>query len=1135
MADIYEETILVSCDRESAQTKQDDGLNSTWTNNFNNTIQLEPGDKVSVYNSFVSERGSATSNSVEFKGVSLGKSKKIKYSTITQHYHTVGNNLDDPVLYKEDIAEVEEDQEIFDNKTSIVINYYKTMDCLSYYQLPRRFIKNNGTDAVPRQPQENAWFVDDSPNMGRVSREASDVLFTGTLNTQLIYVEQEEKYGLIDDDYVGILDEDANTHTDNNNYIVRQGRVKRWILRNNNERFTIMARKKNILEDVFDDDSADPRDHYPADWDDQFPPYYARDPEYYDYVTYREKIDLEVSPGFNSAEYISSDLTRQLQQTEIEEPDEQQNPFTTTLGSGTRSQTISQKTNLLLNSKCYKPFNSSNDFYQTNRKYDTCINNNAAATGTQVGIDGPTLVELDGNEWKVKNKVSGFVDGRKTNDVVDYYQSYQYIGCKRPEIYEAGIKLNDIFGFSLKHLAVYDGTHLHYKKYGMILNLQYTNDNLLKLKNFIESQEIYPELFKEKNIKLWSNAGLDIDVGTHEFSANPYVSENNVNVHINVNNARYLHMNDVLFAKLSNSLEVSGSTLPVEEQRATNISRIQLGNSYYDWIGNGMDEFGDLFGDQRSRFHDEKAQSRSFFFAYDPSQKDKYYDTPLGYEVYNEGVTTKKLTYGAFGKTTILGVDYIMIFPNVLQGELNDQTKLPDTRRNIGVPPTFFSHATANGEGILTDGLTMKLGYDRHFNAWGNAFINLTTGIPEYSYNNPYPGNVDPPPTTEYDGTTTQYGYSFPDINSPDIGTLGNPSVFSTQGQNLQVTNNKQYLGATRPNITYDGNHFNFANLHTDLRLGGLDEVDKSPEGDEKTTVYKINPTQKYNNWSPVQFPYEELVKFDYTNSDPVKQPDSYTRVNRNLSTFTVFDTTTGIFIEDFGYDESTFNDGLWGRLGFAYKQFNSGVVASDRNTRMSGKIVNTNILTTNCDIVTIDSKSWSQDKFYNPFHDGGICKAYQFFAYHTVITAEPGTKNNYLKLLPEIVESAVSTKFIGVDYPVQLDNGYYGIRSDLLTNSINSMGDGNTSYPLIAIADKINAVKDFYISSPGSVQHTITKPKILSSITTKICDPDGSPSRCSEKSVIVYRIEKTRRTTFNILQQMKEQIEREEAEKNKK
>ena len=55
MTDIYEETILISCDRESAQTKQDDGLNSTWTNNFNNTLQLEPGDKVSVYNSFVSE------------------------------------------------------------------------------------------------------------------------------------------------------------------------------------------------------------------------------------------------------------------------------------------------------------------------------------------------------------------------------------------------------------------------------------------------------------------------------------------------------------------------------------------------------------------------------------------------------------------------------------------------------------------------------------------------------------------------------------------------------------------------------------------------------------------------------------------------------------------------------------------------------------------------------------------------------------------------------------------------------------------------------------------------------------------------------------------------------------------------
>jgi hypothetical protein len=1130
MTDIYEETILISCDRESAQTKQDDGLNSTWTNNFNETLQLEPGDRVSVYNSFVSERGSATSNSVEFKGVSLNKTKKIKYSTITKHYHVVGNNLDDPVLYREDINQVEENQEIFDNKTSIVINYYKTMDCLSYYQLPRRFIKNNGTVAVPRQPQENAWFVDDSADMGRVSREASDIVFTETIPTQIVYVQQEDKYGLVDDDYVGILDESANTFTDANNYVIRQGRVKRWILKNNNERFTIMARKKNILEDVFNDNSADPRDHYPADWDDQFPPYYARDPEFFDYVVYREKIDLEVSAGFNSAEYISTELTRQLQQTEVEEPDEQQNPYISVVTPGlTRSQDIKQKTNLLLNSKCYKPFNSSNDFFQTNTNYETCVNNNAAALGVQVGIDGPTLVHQVGGQWEVKNKVAGFIDGRQTNRCVDYYQSYQYIGCKRPEIYEAGIKLNDIFGFSLRHLADLDGTHLHYKRYGMILNLEYNNDNLTKLKNFIESQEIYPELFKQKNIKLWSDASENIDVGVHEFSANPYVSENNVNVHVNVNNARYLHMNDCLFMKLNNSLANDGTSGGV------NISRIQLGNSYYDWIGNGMNQLGVLDQTTRSRTHDEKTQSRSFFFAYDPLQKDKYYDTPLGYEIYEEGVTSKKLTYGAFGKTTIFGVDYIMIFPNVLQGELNDPVKLPNTGRNVGLPPTFFTHASDGVNGILTDSLSMKLGYDRHFNAWGNAFINLTTGIPEYSYNKPYPGNVDPPPTTDYDGTTTQYGYSFPDVNNPQVGNTGNPSVYNEYGHNLQVTNKKQYLGADRPNITYDGNHFSFANLHTDLNKGGLDELNLPPTGDEGNTVYKINPTQKYNNWSPVQFPYEEIVKFDYTNSDPVERPDSYTRVNRNLSTFTIFDTTTGIFIEDFGYDETTFDDGLWGRLGFVYKQFNSGAVKSDRNTRMSGKIVNTNILTTNCNILTLDSKSWSQDKFYNSFHDGGICKPYQFFAYHTVITTEPVTKDNYLKFLPEIIEPATSTRFIGEDYPVQLDNGYYGIRSDLLSNNINTMGDGNTAYPLVAIADKINAVKDFYISSPGSVQHTITKPKILSSITTKICDPDGSPSRCSEKSVIVYRIEKTRRTTFDILEQMRERFAREEAEKNKK
>ena len=59
----YTDTTLVECDRESSQTKSSTD-NSRWTNDFNNTINLDAGDRVSVYSSFICERGANQPNSV---------------------------------------------------------------------------------------------------------------------------------------------------------------------------------------------------------------------------------------------------------------------------------------------------------------------------------------------------------------------------------------------------------------------------------------------------------------------------------------------------------------------------------------------------------------------------------------------------------------------------------------------------------------------------------------------------------------------------------------------------------------------------------------------------------------------------------------------------------------------------------------------------------------------------------------------------------------------------------------------------------------------------------------------------------------------------------------------------------------
>ncbi|MAB50938.1 MAG: hypothetical protein CMG80_04225 [Marinobacter sp.] len=250
--------------------------------------------------------------------------------------------------------------------------------------------------------------------------------------------------------------------------------------------------------------------------------------------------------------------------------------------------------------------------------------------------------------------------------------------------------------------------------------------------------------------------------------------------------------------------------------------------------------------------------------------------------------------------------------------------------------------------------------------------------------------------------------------------------------------------------------------------------------------------------------------------------------MNRNLVENTIYDGTTGIFIEDFGFNKDSWEQGFWGRLGFSYSQFNSGVDKSDRNTRISSVIDKTNILTTNAEIDMRDTKGWNQNKFGNPRFDGKILHPYQFYAYNLT---DNENVDGYLKFLPEIVVGQTPIQIVADEYPVQLNNGYYGIRSDIISNSINALGDGNVSYPLVSISDKINSVKDFYISSPSSVQHTITKPTIVSSITTKITDPDGSLSRCSKRSVVIYKVEKER-VIKDLLTEMRMKFEKEEMDK---
>ena len=1109
-----------------------------------------------MYNSFISEKGAGTSESIEFKQIELS-SQTPKSQTITKTqilpagdprnntalaesgYRTYRhraftapptNNLDrlqPSEVYMEYCENSDESVTMRDNEASVAINYYKTMDGLSYFQLPRRWAFDNYRDingvynTAPKQ-----WAEHDALRRGRVRSESvqicddGDLLVPAVADTQ-VFRNIDEVYGYVLDDYKLLLDnrDDIPVALPVRG-VLRKGRVQKVILKNDNSRYTILKRKKNLMYPQH------PLPRYLPPWNaaleaDFIPPYYAAYPESFDYVVFADKVDLRVEPGFTSSQYVSEELTRQLRSLNKDEnTDLLRTPDPTAIKTLT---TIEQ----FVETATYKRFATSNDHYGAEKFYHEILDNSTPPTApaTIVGINGPTDLNKVGNDYQFASP----------HHIITYLQQYQYIGCKRPELYVAGSEANDIFGYQVNSFTPM-GQVLNvdwFQENPLQIALQYTPENLLKLKRLMDAQANHPELFEKENI-------LNMYEPTfgqyQERTDNPYVAivagtapaEQIVESWVNIDNARYLHMNPHNSSYYNNLLDDD------DKLDANWRDYAQLGCGYYDFRGNFITnvDTGATDANQFSRQLNDTAEggrvaelrynSLPFMFHRNPDLADTLFSNEL---VINENSEGGNYTYGCFGRDSVRGE--ILVYPNMIKATNNFGDPI-----GVGLPNAFFTDQDGAGNFLIQRG--RKVGFDRHFNAWGNACICLTSGIPRLEYQQAYDG------TKDFWGTTAQYGMSGFPLNAPDNNPVEGiyshrlPSGVEIEND-LQPFLNKAYLGADAPAIVYDGAHFSFKDLHTPLNKGNLNTLagNTLDSGDEDQVVYKINPQQSYNNLTPTQLPYEETLKFSYGPIGSANQEKR--RMNRNLDPFTVYDTTTGIFIQDFGFTEDVWNDSLWGRLGFTYDQFHNSNTL-ERQKRYTDFTDTSNILTTNADVKSRDIKSWMQNKFGEATYTGMLFHPAQFTAFqatNSTPSAPPiAATTALLEFLPEIIAPTDSVSIVARDYPTQISHGFYNIRSDIALNAQSVLGGGDTAYPIVGIADKTNSLKDFFISSPSSITHTITRPVTISSITTSICDPDGTPARCSPNSVIIYRVTRTIDTSFDILGDLKRKLQELEEEK---
>ena len=964
---------------------------SLWTNNLQDILHLEPNDKVSVYGSFISERGAGQSSSIEIKGVELGKFHNFSYMNLSKTLdgdNRIDNNL--PSGASKIKVEIYNNipYAIRDDTLRFTMSYYMVANTQNSLHLPRRWMFNETT------APGNFNTIDNSVSQGATLTKP---LVSNASSGTKVFSQTNAFYNCLPGTGGEVLQKPKN----------------------DNGRYTIMVRDKTyftqagIAADTVGGNSPLPNQD-------------LRDPEAVTYYPFKELKEITIPAGFNSADYIATEITRQLQ-------------------AITRNETLYQRNatnesypiyvSKILESQTYKVFNTGSVQDNTIALFKDYFN-------------------LSGTLNTANNKLGrvGWTNGSG----YEWLRQYQFVGCKYPELYETGRLLNR------NHARVYQGI-LGAKTYGefggdlnpIVFDIPYEKARCDEFKAFFDAQKLYPEIIENLN----------------SVNASGYNNGNNLQ------NTRWCHINRW------SSFEQALNDPPTEDK-----TQLGWGGYYYPRSYNPVPADVQLVSMLICLFFDE-SQSETFYSNPDSDIKGEY-------------------TYGCLGKVN----NRIAIYPSrhINNGWVANQSLWENE---------LFKPLYGVGQNVIEAG--RKIGFDLHFNAPGMYYLLPLSGW------TPYP---DPTFLTGERAGSFKLPNASEDYQSASSVPAGHLKDLNSWKKHL-------YLGADNPTLNWDGTNFAFSNFHTSLNRGNpysannpilikghqsLPNAVPAPppaDADAQDVVYKINPATEYMDWTPDRTPYH-LDDYDLTTDGYGLEDISVRRTNHNYEKWTIYDMLSGIYVEDFGVPENLWSNSLWGLLGFTYNQFHT--IDNNRHTRIqSGNANKLSYLTTNAEVIEGDTKIYSTNWVGLPMYNNMITTPVNIPGYNPLTEVV----NHWSQIFPEIVHKTQSINIIAENLPTRMIRGYYTIRSNILEGTPFIGGKvNNTTMPIIGVVDKINGDGDFYFGQEGSLNFTITKPLRLASLSVSIHDPDGSYARTSEQSTILFKVEKSMTTTFNIAQQMLEE-----------
>ena len=709
------------------------------------------------------------------------------------------------------------------------------------------------------------------------------------------------------------------------------------------------------------------------------------------YKIFRNRIDLKVSAGFNSPSNLSAEITRSLKNAQSPKV------FQSVIDGITHDLSITYDT------PTFQPF--------------LCASSR-------------TISEDNWTNWNSATSAST-ADQKQGN--LDFKSNFYNVYCKRPELRETGQAFDPPDQLTYKLFTYITESEATYRE--VETTIPWTE--LEKMRDFIISQELYPELFSNRNAQA--------------------IQPPHLNVRNSVDNMRFIHMN------------ITDSAI--------------LGNDETDIAASGSN-----------------GQSLPLFFYYDKKNRDKY----------TEGTSNEDLSYGFAKKRVLFGGDpYINLVPSKIGG----------------INRALFVGGEMEPQVVL--------GFDYHFNAYGMAYMLGFNGRLEVDF-----------------GNCNLWGIG--DKNRMIQADQASQPTTTPTAEHLRFN----YVGANNPKFEYDPveSRFRFTRLHTPELTGQSDYgagdtgtiADYAMPPDNTTNanavVYKINKRINEYVYSPDMRPYDRSFTTNYPFPAPTKTgtgkayPDptatpklterKISDMNRNISPWAIFDSPTGIFINDLGYTEEQFPNSLWGLLGFTWDSVQSPATPlNNRQKRIDNSNKGSlNLLTTNSDIVGSDTRDYIVNQFGSVYFTTQIPTP-------SCVGPDPDyehvEKNSRHQYTPPISQGTVSINLVAPNLPRKMLKPYYCIRSDIIDRPHYLGGIDNlgvpSKLPVVSICDKQYSGNDFIFSSESDYVFTITKKKTITSITTSIHDPNQSFSKVNNDSSVIYKISRNITNRLDIAAQVME------------